>query len=434
MICAAFLLVIVLTCLTVLSRRPQAPLTNPRLTTAKGIALPIIVSQPAGQTVTVRQNATFNPPGTNYYVATNGSGGNTGLTTNSPWPLNYAVTQLGPGITLTLMPGLYSGTVHIYYVSGTALNPATVRSQYKWQAVIANSTNRGIEMWSAQYIVLDGVCVSNCVNTGIKVMGSHNTVRNCWSTHNGNISDQDGIESNTARNADNVFEYNLIEWNGSGAGFGHGLYVSGQNNIIRGNVVRNNGAFGIQVYTGFAGNWQNNNLVYDNLVYGHTNKYGVTIWGADGNGLLPGTNYLLSNTILDGVSLAYGTTWVLNNIILPSPVNPAQPLYRSASQPPIVGADYNLGTVRMRPAGAHNVTTKVASSTLFVNARQGLYWLSPGSPARNAAGSACPPVDFFGRPRSSLADIGAFQYSPALTGDIRVLDPSPANPDYWSLP
>jgi hypothetical protein len=491
--CAAFLSTVVLTSFTLLVGSPPAPDTDLRLSAGSGIALPSIASQPQSQTVTAGQNPTFsvaatgggpftcqwtsnganaassssaytrtncqlsddagrvqvtvihgigsvtsgtgtlsaNPPGTNYFVATNGSSGNTGLATNSPWPLNYALTRLAPGITLTLMPGAYPGTVQIYYVSGTALNPATVRSQYKWQAVIANSTNRGVEVWSARYIVLDGLCVSNCLNTGIKVMDSYNTVRNCWSTHNGNVSDQDGIE---AGNTNNLLEYNLIEWNGSGAGFGHGIYVSGQNNIVRGNVVRHNGAFGIHVYTGSAGNWQNNNLVYNNLVYGHTNKYGVTIWGADGNGLLPGTNYLFSNTILDGVSLAYGTAWVSNNIILPSPFNPAQPLCCYASRPPIVGADYNLGTVPMSPAGAHNVIRKVPGSTLFVNLPHGLYWLSSGSPARNAAANLPASVDFFGRPQSSLADIGAFQYSPALTGDIRVLDPSPANPDYWSLP
>lgn len=384
--------------------------------------------------VTSSATLTVNPPGTNYFVATNGLIANTGLTTNSPWPLSYAVTQLGPGITLTLMPGIYPGPVEIYYVNGTAASPAVVRSQYKWQAVIANSTNRGVEVWSSQYVVLDGLCVSNCFNTGIKVMDSHNTVRHCWSTHNGNVSDQSGIESNTTGNTNNLFEYNLLEYNGSGAGFGHGIYVSGQNNVIRGNVVRHNGAFGIQVYTGVTGTWQNHNLVYNNLVYGHTNKYGVTIWGADGTGSLPGTNYLLNNTILDGVSLYYGAVWVTNNIILPSLVDPQNPVSSSPGNPPVVSADYNFGTVAINPAGAHNLITNVAASAIFVNPAQGLYWLATTSPPRKAAASQPLPVDFFGNTQATSADLGAVQYNAALLGDTRVLDPASVTPDYWSLP
>jgi hypothetical protein len=369
-----------------------------------------------------------NLPGTNYFVATNGSGGNTGLTTNSPWPLSYAVTQLGPGITLTLMPGVYPGTVQIYYVSGTALNPATVRSQYKWQAVIANSAARGIEIWESQYIVLDGICVSNSTGSGIKVMDSDNTVRNCWVTHNGNVTDDEGIDGSFAGTTNDLYECNLIEFNGSGAGQGHGLYVSGQNHIVRGNVVRRNGGYGIQLFTGVAGNLVNSNYVYNNLTYGNTNKYGVTIWAADGNGNYPGTNYLFNNTMLDGAALNYGAAWVTNNIILPSPINSTQPI-AVFSSPPVIWSDYNLGTNTITPAGAHDVITNYVG---FVNPGNGLYWLKSDSPARgHALSTVCGPVDFFGNAQSSASDIGAFQYNGVYSLDMRVLDPSPVCPDYW---
>jgi hypothetical protein len=41
---------------------------------------------------------------TTYYAATNGSSANTGLSTNSPWEINYAITKLGPGFQQIYQP------------------------------------------------------------------------------------------------------------------------------------------------------------------------------------------------------------------------------------------------------------------------------------------------------------------------------------------
>jgi hypothetical protein len=211
------------------------------------------------------------------------------------------------------------------------------------------------------------------------------------------------------------------------------MYISGPNNIVRGNVVRNNNSgYGIHLYTAYAGVSQNNNYIYNNLTYGHTNAYGVTMWSAVDGGSLPGTNYLFNNTILDGVALSYGTDGITNNIILASPKNPSLPIAASGTRVPVVYADYNLSRLALVPAGSHDV---VVSTVGFVNPGNGLYWLASNSPARGAANrNVVLPVDFFGNPQSSVTDIGAFQYNATLAGDIRVLYPSPANPDYWSLP
>jgi hypothetical protein len=382
-----------------------------------------------------------NPTGTNYHVATNGSSSNTGLSTDSPWSLAYGITKLGPGITLMLMPGVYTGPVLIYNVTGSAANPATIRSMYKWQAIIANSPNRGVELYNnikqPSYVVLDGLCVSNSAHVGMKLMDPNCTVRNCWITHNGNNLDtgEPGIDTTDTGGGGNVFEYNLIEYNGCAAngGHGHGIYFSGTNNIVRGNVLRYNQGFGIHLYTEADGTWNNDNYIYNNLTYGHTNKYGVTLWSANGiSGALPGTNYLFGNTILDGVSLSYGGVCVTNNIILPTVINLTRPIY-SGSHPPIfIGADYNLGTNTITPAGAHDVITNFVG---LVKQDYGLYWLKSDSLARgHALSTAYGPVDFFGNAQFLVLDIGAFQYDDTLAGDSRVLDPSPANPDYWSLP
>jgi parallel beta-helix repeat protein len=371
---------------------------------------------------------------TQYYAATNGSSTNSGLSPDSAWPLQFGLDHLGPGVTLIVLPGAYTGPFSIVRIDGTASRPAIVRSQQKWQAVIADSSARGLVCNLSQYVIVDGLCISNSVQDGVKLLSAQTTVRNCWITRNGNTTDEQGIASNSAGNSNNIVEYNLIEYNGAGAGYGHGLYLSGPNNIVRGNVVRNNGAFGIQLYTALTNVLQDNNQIYNNLVYGHTNRYGVTMWGAvDPTGLPSGTNYLFNNTILDGMSVFYGSAELTNNIILPAAIKPTSPIDYSATRPALIQSDYNLGTNTISPPGAHNVIINVDPAALFVKPSYGLYWLSQASPARGRAANIGPIRDFFNNPEPVVSDIGAFPYLDALTNDVRNLEAPSGSPDYWFL-
>jgi hypothetical protein len=76
----------------------------------------------------------------------------------------------------------------------------------------------------------------------------------------------------------------------------------------------------------------------------------------------------------------------------------------------------------------------VTNNPIWVSTNTGLYWLAADSPARGAAlASAYGAVDFFGTAQTSVADIGAFQYSTNYAADTRTLDPSPAGgADYWT--
>ena len=379
-----------------------------------------------------------NPTGLNYYVATNGSSSNGGLSPDSPWSLAHALTKLGPGITLTLLPGVYDGgPVRIYYARGTEQNPVIVRSQHRWQAVIANSPGYGIEIYESQHVLLEGLCVSNSAKSGIKILDPNNTVRHCWITHNGNLTDLSGIESNSKSSTNNVIERNLVEFNAafthSASPQGHGIYLSGPNQIVRGNVIRNNGGWGLHFYSGYDAFWQNNAHIYNNLIYGHTNAAGVTLYGASSSGSLPGRNYFYNNTVLDGLNVEYGVVMITNNIILPCTRVPTQPIYHfSLRSSPTICNDYNLSTHAITPAGPHNMITNRVG---FVNQANGLFWLQENSAARGKANSAVvPPVDFFGEPQALAADVGAFQYVPALVGDNRAFIAPSAKPDYWSGP
>lgn len=246
---------------------------------------------------------------------------------------------LVPGNTVILSPGVYR-PLDLSGIHATADKPAVLQSKVRWGAIVANAPSRGIQVYDCRYLTIDGLCVSNSFGSGIKLIGDHLTVRNCWVTHNGNKTDLSGIEMNSKECSDNTVKISLIEENGAGLGYGHGIYLSGPRNVILANVVRNNGAFGIHLYTGYVGIHQDQNIIVDNWTSGHNARYGVTIWGVDGNYAFPGINMLQGNVIEDGLQLYYGTVTCAGNIILPSAFNPGVPIYNNKCS--ITGTNFTL--------------------------------------------------------------------------------------------
>jgi Right handed beta helix region len=383
---------------------PPAPVNLHFVNSGNGS--PGITAQPQNQTVAAGPSYAVAV----YYVSTSGSNGNTGLSPDSPWPLRDALSQVGPSNVITLLPGTYP--------SITVLQPGTtLRSQVKWAAkVIGSPKSHGIYV-ACNSVTIDGLDVSGSAIDGIKIDGSHATVRNCW-VHR---STRQGIAIHNQPGA--VVEYNLIENNGTRLTQDHGISINGTNNIIRGNVIRYNCAWGMQDYDD-VGDCKDT-LIYNNLIY--ANQYGgLTVWSRAGF-----TNYVFNNTIVQPNSYClvadYGCLAVTNNILF---------VFGSVWNPPIsakdgaaVWPDYNVVSKLARPRGSHDV---VASRPGFVNSGNGLYWLTATSPARGMANPAIIlPVDFFGNSHSPVRDVGALQYSDACAGDTRMLDPSPVNPDYW---
>jgi hypothetical protein len=378
----------------------------------------------------------------NCFVSPGGTGANSG-TADSPWSLNYALGQVGPSSTINLLPGTYPSVV----VSRPGL---TLRAAVKWTAVILGSTNmHGVEI-DADDTTVDGLQVSHSYIDGIKLNSSGDTVRNCWIHHsglgdpnaqantNGTYTGQ-GIYGGCHEN--NFIENNLIEYNGVWTGHDHGIYLCGTNAVIRGNVIRHNWTYGIQLYTGYPGESCSGIQVYNNLVYGNGLCDGgrncLTVWaGPPGSGAAT-TNYVFNNTLVADtyypVVANYGFLGLTNNIILGAYDGSVIGGYGA-----LLGCDYNLFTNAVHVGdgvmnGGHNLVT--TASPGFVNAANGLFWLRTDSPARGAADpNLVPPMDFFDQTQPGAADLGAFQFNSILSTDTRVLDPSPAVPDYWTLP
>ena len=149
-----------------------------------------------------------------YYVATDGTAANDG-SAERPWPtVNYALEKVGGGNTIIVKPGVYSGVMIKKDYAGTAEHPTVVKSEKKWGAVLTGEKNRGFDNdTGADWITVDGFEVVGARIDGIKMVGQHNVVRNCW-VHN-NASQ--GILGGT------IIENNLVEFNGQNIQFMHGV-------------------------------------------------------------------------------------------------------------------------------------------------------------------------------------------------------------------
>ena len=160
---------------------------------------------------------------------------------------------------------------------------------------------------------------------------------------------------------------------------------------------------------------------YCNLVYG--NRDALTVWSPTGQ-----TNFVFNNTLLSDryvVIADHGVLCLTNNIL----IGLHQDQVLCAEEGATIQADYNLTPVRGTQSGAHDL---VVADPGFVRPAAGLFWLRQDSPAwGSAAQGIALPADFFGMKRSRVLSMGAFQFGAQLIGDKRVLDPSPARPDYW---
>ncbi|HZR21202.1 MAG TPA: hypothetical protein VFE51_28225, partial [Verrucomicrobiae bacterium] len=393
----------------------------------------VTVSNGSGSVRSVAATLAVNSTQPNYYVSATGSSSNTGLSTNSPWSLSYALSQAQASNVVTLLPGTYPSIT----ISKSGL---ILRSLVKWGARIVGSPGmHGISTsgsGTVSNVVVDGFEVSHSYMDGVKFNGPNSTVRNCWIHHSGRGDPNAVINTTFAYSGQGVgahnqygtvIECNLIENNGMTLDHDHGIYISGTNLVVRGNVLRYNLAYGLQAYDD-VGECKNGSF-YNNLIYG--NSSGVTVWSRAGF-----ANYLFNNTIISDTNYcvlsAYGQLVVSNNILA---VTTGWFPTLAGENNSVIVTDYNLvnkAATAPYPSGAHDV---VASNLGFVNSKNGLYWLSSSSPARGIAYQGLlAPVDFFGRTGLPTRDAGAFQYSDQLAPDTRILDPSGTTPDYWAAP
>ncbi len=333
-----------------------------------------------------------------YYIANDGKAENDG-SRDKPWPaVEFALGKVGGGHTIVFRPGVYRGPIHILKkYAGTEKNPTVLRSEEKWKAVVVGSPQACFSTQDdCHWLTLDGFEVLGARSGGVRLFGEHDTVRNCWIHHN----TRSGIGMGRTGA---VIENNLVEFNGCHVQFDHGMYVSGDRQVIRGNIVRHNAGFGLHLYDSLS-----NSVIENNLVYGQSQLPAVIVsCPAEG-----GHNRIVNNTFVGkGMALVFWNgngEMVVNNIL----VGTADPLgfdQRTKN----VKADYNLCLPKSQHDGPHGISANPA----FLNPGQGLFWLQKSSPAvGKGSPEYSPATDFWGRPASKdkAPDLGAFPFVPAL--------------------
>jgi Right handed beta helix region len=356
-----------------------------------------------------------------YYVSTTGSSGNSGLTTNAPWPLAYALANAGASNIVSLLPGTY-GVIDL----GTPATQSglTVKSYFKWQAKLVGTAGNHVfaTETGVSNVVVDGLQIANSWIDGIKFNSHGCTARNnwvygagkgnpAWVTNTDSSFTGQGIASHNYYGT--VIENNLLENNGAWIDHDHGVYANGTNLVIRGNVMRGNLAHGIQIYEN-APQAAADILIYNNLIYG--NGRGIVCYSQTNS-----TNYIYGNTIVSPVASVNSTPILVRD----------RNGYVKATNNICIGNGYSIGTDDTgKFYEDYNILSSQAS---FVNTNTGLFWIKVTSNAKGAALSTIyGAVDFFGNTQSSVADIGAFQYSSYQEADTRTLDPSGSTgADYW---
>jgi parallel beta-helix repeat protein len=414
-----------------------------------------------------------------YFVSIAGNNAWPGTAAQPWRTLQYAADQVGPGDRVTVRPGNHAGfyletdgtpAAPIEFIAepGVLINaPNPVRTQH------------GINLEDASHIVIDGFAVTGMQRAGVRSVGvdgdtfaSHVTIRNVHSYNNGywgiltgfvnDLTIEDNITSGSAVEhgiyVSNSGDRPVIRNNVVFDNRGNGIHMNGDASLggdglisealVSGNVIYNNAKLNAQGQPG-GGSGINMDGVQDsrienNLLY-NNHASGISLYSIDG---AEGStnNEVVNNTVYQAadarwaLNIQQGSTGnsVRNNILI------SQHPWRGSidiSQDSLPGftSDYNVVMERFTTNGGGSIQTLAQWRTstgqdvhsivatagqLFVNPIEigGDYHLLAASPAINAGTSfLAPAVDLDGesRPFGAGFDIGAYEWrSAALAGDF----------------
>jgi parallel beta-helix repeat protein len=215
---------------------------------------------------------------------------------------------LASGDTLEIHGGTYAQTLGTVngIPNGTAGAYTTIRATAGETVTI-----RGITFSAAaSYIEFVGLVVDNNFTSNEAVYfgtagGMHHLrIAQCEIKN----AQGQGVLTTTADLGSHEFLENNIHDNGLDDHHDHGLYIGSPNNLIEGNVIHHNAAFGIQIYNS-TGSGANNNRIVRNRFHSNATKqlvgtgFEVAVYLGAGSGNLAANNLIYNNPASNGLNL-----------------------------------------------------------------------------------------------------------------------------------
>jgi parallel beta-helix repeat protein len=343
-----------------------------------------------------------------YYVATNGSDSYPG-TINQPFKtIKKGISVLSAGDTLYIRAGSYPEAINSgnqTIPTGTSWNSVVMISAYQGEAV----TITGIVLYHSyvRYIVFDGLIIdpSGSLDESVYLSNGTNHIR----VKNSEIknSRRQGvlIARGTGGTDFNEFINVNVHHNGTTAGYDHGVYIEGSNNLVEGSEIHHNAAYGIHVFMS-GGSSTSNNIIRNNRIYSNGvlpgTSFGIVLSCGDGN--MAYNNLVYNNKGGIQVDFRATNTQVYNNTIYNNTGDGI--LINSSSTAAIVKNNiiYQNGGIINNYASGTQVSNNLTTNPMFVDATGGDFSLQPGSPAINTGVGAY--VSISSSPPSAPVNLG----------------------------
>ena len=391
-----------------------------------------------------------------YYVSKSGSDSNSGTQSRPFRTPQKAARVVSAGDTVYIKAGTY-GSFSISYKNGTSGSWITFRPYQndivKIDSYLNNYANGGkvISVLSSTYIEINGLKITDSnplydspdpndysqaigrdgiklTRTGSSADSHHIRVIGNELYHIGDMGILTGADSHHNEIINNNVHDNGLSKNGGKRG--HGIYLIGDDNIVRGNIFHDCYSYGIHVWSSLTGLKPDRNLIEENLCYnnGHSDSYDTE----RGSGILVGSlgidnivrNNICYGNMQDGISVGWSmeNTLVINNTLYKN-IQRGIGVYSNADNILIRNnVAYQNKTNYFKDGTVTNTTTDhnlFGTDPKFVdpnnsNPNKRDYSLKPTSPAIDeGTASRAPKKDIAGnsRPRGSGYDIGAYEGS-----------------------